>query len=111
MAGFWKSLLSSSDIIKGGMSALDKAVLTAEESKDLKIAFVKATMPMNRTRRLVTLFVVPIWATHAFLGTYLLLAESPLFVSYMSYMTTNITAPFALIVGFYFFNERYGSGK
>ncbi len=106
MFKFLKGLLSSGQIIDGGISALDKMVLTEEEKKDLKLKFITATMPMNRTRRTIALFVVPIWASHALLGTYLFLQESARFGDYLSYMNTNITLPFSLVVGFYYWNER-----
>lgn len=108
MFGFIKGLLSSDKIIEGGMSALDKMVLTKEESLDYKMKFVQATMPMNRTRRVITLCVAPIWGFHACLGTYLLLMGSPMFSNYMAYMNTNITIPFSLIIGFYFWAGKVG---
>ena len=108
MFGFVKGLLSSDKIISGGMSALDKMVLTKEESLDFKLKFVQATMPMNRTRRIITLCVAPTWLVHAFLGTYLLLTGSTMFSNYMMYMNTNITIPFSLIIAFYFWAGKTG---
>lgn len=109
MFGFFKELLSSDKIIEGGMSAMDKVILTKEEKLDFKFKFIQATMPMNRTRRFITLCVSPIWAFHAFLGTFLLLTANPMFSAYMAYMNTNITIPFSIIIGFYFWNERLGN--
>ena len=87
---------------KGGI----KVILTEEERQDIKLEFVKATMPMNRARRFLAMVVSGVWAIHALTGTVLILIESPLFATFLSYMTTNISAPFIVIVGFYFWNEK-----
>lgn len=109
MFGFVKGLLSSEKIIDSGISAIDKMALTEEEKKELQIKYVEISMPMNRTRRLITLFVLPIWAFHVGIGTALFLTEAANFSDFMAYMNTNITLPFSVIIGFYFFNERYGN--
>ena len=106
MFSFIKGLLSSGDIVRGGMDALDKSFLTDEEKQDLKLEFIKATMPMNRARRFIAMIVSVVWAIHASVGTALLLTESALLSAFVSYMTTNISAPFIVIVGFYFWNEK-----
>lgn len=111
MLGFIKGLLSSDNIIESGMSALDKVILTEEEKIEYKLQFVRATMPMNRARRFLAMVVSAVWVPHAILGSYLLLTESPLFVDFLSYMTINITAPFTVIVGFYFWNEKIKAAK
>lgn len=106
MFGFIKGLLSSEGIVKSGMAALDKMVFTEEEKGDMKMQFIKATMPMNRARRFLAMMVGSVWALHACIGTSLLLSESVMFATFLSYMTINITAPFLVIVGFYFYNEK-----
>ena len=106
MLGFLKGVLSSGKIIDGGMAALDKVVLTEEEKIEYKLQFVKATMPMNRARRAIAMMVAGIWSVHTVVATSLLLNESALFGEYYNYMTTNVSAPFLVIVGFYFWNER-----
>jgi hypothetical protein len=90
MFGFMKGLLSSDKIIEGGMSALDKAILTKEEKLDFKLEFIKATLPMNRARRILAMLVGGVWAIHALTGLGLLLSRSDLFDKFLPYMLNNI---------------------
>ena len=57
MINFIKGILSSDKIVAGGMSAMDKLVLTKEEQLDYKLKFITATMPMNRARRFMTMAI------------------------------------------------------
>ena len=106
MIGYLKGLLSSGEIIKGGMSALDKLVLTDEEKLDFKLKFAAATMPMNRARRAITIAVSTIWAVHMPIGTALLLSGNEKFGEFMQYTTTNISVPFGLVLAFYFYTGK-----
>ena len=100
-----KGLLGSNTIIENGVKALDKIVLTEEEKLDLKLEFVKATMPMNRARRIIATVVTAVWASSMGVSTYLLLTESALASTYLQFAFTNISAPFTVIVGFYFWKK------
>lgn len=106
MLGFLKGLVSSDKIVNGGMSAMDKLLLTPEERLDYKLKFIAATMPMNRARRFITLTITGIWATHTWVALMLFLAESEKFVEFANYMTMNISAQFAIVVAFYYYNGK-----
>ena len=106
MLGFIKGLLSSGEIVKGGMSAMDKLVLTDEEKLDYKLRFIAASMPMNRARRFITIALTMTWAIHSYVALLLFLAESEKFQTFIPYMNSNITNPFMIAVAFYFWNGK-----
>jgi len=112
MWGFVKGLLSSDSIVENGMKAMDKMILTNEEKADLKLEFIKATMPMNRSRRFIAMAVTGVWVPHICLATGLFLYGYQEFEAFMEYMKAMILQPFNIILGFYFLQKVVqGFGK
>lgn len=101
MFGFIKGLLSSGEIVKGGMKAMDMLVLTAEEKIQYNLKYLAATMPMNRARRFIAISITSMWLLHSAVALILFLIGSPNFADFMQHMLTNITVPFGIVVTFY----------
>jgi hypothetical protein len=69
MKAFLSGLLSSDKIIDAGIAGADKLIFTSEEKADvqaaadaLRLKFVEASLPMEVSRRFISVVVTVLWA-------------------------------------------------
>ena len=101
---------SISKTLDAAISAGDKLVFTAEEKAEMNLKiqdwyleYLKATQPMNLSRRVLTFIIGGIWALFLSIGTMFALFNHTETAELMwTIMSDNVNTPFTIVVGFYF---------
>jgi hypothetical protein len=131
MISFLKGLLSSEKIIEAGIAGADKIIFTKEEKSEaaaaadaLRLKFVEASLPMEVSRRLITITVTILWAINGAFCMALLFAVTALDVycqatgqaagicnaeikidEVVEFGLWYVTPSFTTITGFYFWKK------
>jgi len=105
MISFLKGLLSSDGIVKAGMAAIDKSILTEEEERDMQLEFIKSTLPMNVSRRVIACAITFMWVITGIWIMILISMESPIAATAKDFATYYVVPSFVIIVGFYFWKK------
>lgn len=106
--GWMKSLFSSPEIVKDGLSAItsgvDKAILTKEESTEYFLKYLEATIPMNRSRRILAFGVTFVWVLGFFLGAVCLLTDYKV-QEVTQFLSVYVMPSFTILTTWYFWRR------
>jgi hypothetical protein len=108
MIKFFKGLLSSKTIVDSAASGLDVAFFTKEEKSQAFLEFVKASAPMNISRRFIALAVSFLWALNGLILMGLSFLGHPQLEVMVEFAKWYVMPPFTVLVSFYFWKVERG---
>lgn len=102
---FFKNLLSNDKIVDAGKKAIDSFVFTDQEKSNAMLEFIRASMPMNVSRRFIAMSVTVFWLICGSIELGLILMASYKVEAVHAFNTVYVMPPFTVVVAFYFFKR------